>query len=107
MAGKCLSVLNEGKLLPKIVAPIPLNPEAIKLERNTLESFDKFDQKLKEFFGQSNDEKQSHDILTYSKTVMVNFSSFIWELSEESPYKGIKHTITDNDVIGKIKIVNR
>lgn len=99
--------LNEGKLLPKIVAPIPLNPEAIKLERNTLESFDKFDQKLKEFFGQSNDEKQSHDILTYSKTVMANFSSFIWELAEESPYKGIKHTITDNDVIGKIKIVNR
>jgi len=99
--------LNDGKLLPKIVAPIPLNPEEIKLERNTLESFERFDQKLKEFFGKSNDEKQSVDILTYSKAVMGNFSSFIWELAEESPYKGIKHTITDDEIVGKIKIVNR
>ena len=45
--------LNDGKLLPKIVAPIPLNPEEIKLERNTLESFERFDQKLKEFFGKA------------------------------------------------------
>ncbi|GAB3319257.1 hypothetical protein GCM10027428_23720 [Haliea atlantica] len=101
-----LSLVGD-KVIPKVLAPIPKNPATIKLERNTPGEFYKFEKRLRDFVGDSNDAANSQDILTYATSVMRNFSDFIWRLSEEVPYKGVTYTVKSSEIIGEIEIIER
>lgn len=96
--------ISDDNYIPKIIAPIPSKPDEITLERASLDSFDKFEEKIQSFFEQANDAEHSLDILVYSKTVMDNFSNFIWKVSDETKYKGTKITLTEEDIVGDITL---
>lgn len=99
--------IADGKVLPKIIAPIPNNPEEIKVKRSSFESFKGLENKVTEFFERANDTRNSRDILTYAFEVMLNFSEFSWRILNDSPFKGRQITITSKDIIGDIQVIKR
>jgi hypothetical protein len=77
-----------GKLLPRIVAPIPNDPLDLKTERNSFEFFRDFQKQADDFFGKSNNLDTSIDLLEYSCVVMDEFSELLWLCAEQSPLEG-------------------
>lgn len=92
---------------PRIIAPIPRNPELIKLERNNYEFFQDFTKQVDQFFDRSNDEDKSIDLLEYSLEVMQNFSKLLWETIYLSPVQGEIMAFGPHNIIGDIKITRK
>ena len=69
--------LSDEKKLPRIIAPIPKNPDLISIERNKFEFFSDFTGLIDQYFDRSNDESESIDLLEYSIDVMENFSKLL------------------------------
>lgn len=96
--------LKGGQEFPIIIAPIPKNPELIKLERNSFKFFKDFMNQAEMFFDQSNEKEDSIDLLEYSVEIMGQFSKLLWELIESSPVKGEMIHFGEHNIIGEIKI---
>ena len=75
--------LSDEKKLPRIIAPIPKNPDLISIERNKFEFFSDFTGLIDQYFDRSNDESESIDLLEYSIDVMENFSKLLCVMCAE------------------------
>ncbi len=97
--------LSDEKKLPRIIAPIPKNPDLISIERNKFEFFSDFTGLIDQYFDRSNDESESIDLLEYSIDVMENFSKLLCETIPLSPLEGQMMVFDRHNIIGEIKIV--
>lgn len=97
--------LSDEKKLPRIIAPIPKNPDLISIERNKFEFFSDFTGLIDQYFDRSNDESESIDLLEYSIDVMENFSKLLCETIPLSPLEGQMMVFGRHNIIGEIKIV--
>jgi hypothetical protein len=94
-----------GKLLPRIVAPIPNDPLALKTERNSFEFFRDFQKQADDFFGKSNNQDTSIDLLEYSCVVMDEFSKLLWLSAEQSPLEGEIMSFGPHNIIGDVRTI--
>ncbi|MDN8245380.1 hypothetical protein QZK48_02300 [Acinetobacter baumannii] len=98
--------LYDAKQLPRIIAPIPKNPDLISIERNKFEFFTDFTRLIDQYFDRSNDESESIDLLEYSVEVMQEFSKLLCETIPLSPIKGQMMRFDRSNIIGEVKIIS-
>lgn len=99
--------LFDNKQLPRIIAPIPKNPDSISIERNKFEFFTDFTRLIDQYFDRSNDESESIDLLEYSVEVMQYFGELLCETIPLSPIKGQMMMFGPHNIIGEVKIISK
>lgn len=98
--------LSDNRQLPRIIAPIPKNPDEISIERNKFEFFTDFTRFIDQYFDRSNNESESIDLLEYSVEVMQEFAKLLCETIPLSPIKGQMMIFGPHNIIGKVKITS-
>ncbi|WP_136164890.1 hypothetical protein [Brenneria corticis] len=97
--------LPHGEKLPGIKLPLPNNPTELKTERSSGRYFDDPELNFARFQNIIDDVDNTKDSLEYAYSCMQSLGKMAKSVSTLSPVKPEIPLITQNDVIGEIKII--